>query len=76
MDWVFGIFQDYYANGEGHVNLDKHQDCIGFNWNNDERIIEFSRRFDTCDDEDYIIEVVLKLGSTLKTQNCFVVLNR
>ncbi|CAH1155572.1 unnamed protein product [Phaedon cochleariae] len=50
--------QDSFANDKGIIQLDKLQDCDGFRLKrrNDVTKFTFKRKFDTCDDKDYIIQ--------------------
>ncbi|XP_024941775.1 tyramine beta-hydroxylase isoform X2 [Cephus cinctus] len=50
--------QDAWADEDGELNLDQQQDCESFDWKQRDNITKFtfSRKFDTCDNHDYIIE--------------------
>lgn len=41
------------------INLDSQQDCERFAWKRRGNVTKFTftRKFDTCDDHDYVIEV-------------------
>nr|XP_012142347.1 PREDICTED: tyramine beta-hydroxylase [Megachile rotundata] len=59
VDWHRQIqLQDAWANEEGKLNLDSQQDCDNFAWRRKGNVIKFtfSRKFDTCDENDYIME--------------------
>jgi len=51
--------QDSWADVDGKLHLDTQQDCDSFAWRRRGNITKFtfSRKFDTCDEHDYIIEV-------------------
>lgn len=50
--------QDAWADKDGNINLDSQQDCENFAWRKRGNVTKFSfsRKFDTCDQHDYIIE--------------------
>ncbi|NP_001071292.1 tyramine beta hydroxylase [Apis mellifera] len=59
IDWHRQIqLQDAWADEEGKLNLDLQQDCENFAWRRRGNITKFtfSRKFDTCDENDYIME--------------------
>lgn len=51
--------QDAWADEEGKLELDEQQDCENFGWKRRGNVTKFtfSRRFDTCDGNDYVMEV-------------------
>ncbi|XP_073956081.1 tyramine beta hydroxylase [Choristoneura fumiferana] len=49
-------FEDMHADVSGRLVPDSRQDCEGFQLDSATRSIVFERHFDTCDDNDYIIE--------------------
>ncbi|KAI4454263.1 dopamine beta hydroxylase related [Holotrichia oblita] len=51
-------YQDVYADETGVLLLDEQQDCTNFKIRRDRQITKFTyqRKFDTCDEGDYIIE--------------------
>ncbi|KAL0838663.1 hypothetical protein ABMA28_016736 [Loxostege sticticalis] len=49
-------FQDMHSNDLGKLFPDTKQDCEGFYLDSKSRSIIFERFFDTCDNDDYIIE--------------------
>ncbi|XP_014367244.2 tyramine beta-hydroxylase [Papilio machaon] len=49
-------FEDMHADSDGKVMRDVQQDCEAFYLDSSARSIFFERYFDTCDDDDYIIE--------------------
>ncbi|GLV45599.1 Tyramine beta hydroxylase [Carabus blaptoides fortunei] len=51
-------FDDTRANEEGILQIDKKQDCLQFRKVTTQRLTKFAfnRAFDTCDEDDYIIE--------------------
>ncbi|XP_011167262.1 tyramine beta-hydroxylase [Solenopsis invicta] len=58
-DWHQQIhLQDSWADIDGKLYLDTQQDCENFAWKRRGNITKFtfSRKFDTCDEHDYIIE--------------------
>lgn len=46
-----------HADDEGRLIRDVKQDCDGFYLDTTSQSIIFERNFDTCDDDDYVIEV-------------------
>lgn len=56
---IIYFLQDTHADGRGVLQLDKSQDCSDFKYSekNDVMKYTFRRKFDTCDRNDYIIEV-------------------
>lgn len=48
---------------DGHIYLDSQQDCGDFGWKRRGNLTKFTftRKFDTCDERDYIIEVIIDL---------------
>lgn len=55
------IFKDMHADTHGKVTRDLQQDCEAFYLDSSARSIFFERYFDTCDDDDYVIEVRFNL---------------
>jgi hypothetical protein len=53
------VLQDTWAEPNGRLVVDSQQDCLGFRHvqRNDVVKFTFTRRFDTCDPQDYVIEV-------------------
>ncbi|KAJ0176492.1 hypothetical protein K1T71_007671 [Dendrolimus kikuchii] len=49
-------FEDMHADDEGRLIRDAKQDCDGFYLDTSSQSIIFERNFDTCDDDDYVIE--------------------
>jgi len=51
-------WQDSSADIDGKLHLDSQQDCKNFAWKRRGNVTKFtfSRKFDTCDKHDYIIE--------------------
>nr|CAH7713215.1 unnamed protein product [Callosobruchus chinensis] len=51
-------FDDAYADKRGVIHLDRQQDCRKFKIKSSRNIVKFTyrRKFDTCDDNDYVIE--------------------
>ncbi|EFN89747.1 Dopamine beta-hydroxylase [Harpegnathos saltator] len=51
-------FQDTWVDDDGKVYVDSQQDCENFTWKryNNVTYFTFSRKLDTCDEHDYIIE--------------------
>ncbi|XP_014472863.1 PREDICTED: tyramine beta-hydroxylase isoform X1 [Dinoponera quadriceps] len=51
-------FQDTWADNDGKIHVDSQQDCENFTWkrHNNVTYFTFSRKLDTCDEHDYIIE--------------------
>lgn len=59
IDWHRQIqLQDAWADEEGKLNLDFQQNCENFAWRRRGNITKFtfSRKFDTCDENDYVME--------------------
>ncbi|XP_033321707.1 tyramine beta hydroxylase [Megalopta genalis] len=59
IDWHRRIrLQDAWADEEGKLNLDTQQDCENFAWRRRGNVTKFtfSRKFDTCDENDYVME--------------------
>ncbi|XP_017887322.1 tyramine beta-hydroxylase [Ceratina calcarata] len=59
IDWHRQIqLQDAWADDEGKLNLDQQQDCENFAWRRRGNVTKFTftRKFDTCDENDYIME--------------------
>ncbi|XP_078044761.1 tyramine beta hydroxylase isoform X2 [Augochlora pura] len=59
IDWHRKIqLQDVWADEEGKLNLDVQQDCENFAWRRRGNVTKFtfSRKFDTCDRNDYVME--------------------
>ncbi|ERL83295.1 hypothetical protein D910_05622, partial [Dendroctonus ponderosae] len=52
------IFKDVWANDAGVIELDRHQDCNNFRFKIIRNVVKFTfkRKFDTCDNRDYIIQ--------------------
>lgn len=48
-----------HADADGKLTPDNHDDCESFYVDSKRRSVFFERYFDTCDDDDYIIEVSL-----------------
>ncbi|KAG5875052.1 hypothetical protein JTB14_026183 [Gonioctena quinquepunctata] len=50
--------QDTFSNDKGVLYSDKHQDCVGFRIKSRKEFLKFTfeRKFDTCDENDYIIQ--------------------
>lgn len=46
-----------HADDEANLIRDAEQDCEGFYFDIETQSIVFERFFDTCDDDDYVIEV-------------------
>lgn len=55
--WLYNIFQDMHSDSKGKLTRDLKQNCDSFYVDAKSRSITFERFFDTCDDDDYIIEV-------------------
>ncbi|XP_012275259.1 tyramine beta-hydroxylase isoform X2 [Orussus abietinus] len=58
-DWHRQVqLQDAWADDHGKLNLDPQQDCHDFAWKRRGNITKFtfSRKFDTCDEHDYVME--------------------
>lgn len=53
--------QDTWTDADGRLIVDAQQDCHGFSYVQRDDVVKFTftRRFDTCDPQDYIIEVSL-----------------
>ncbi|XP_063825725.1 tyramine beta-hydroxylase [Ostrinia nubilalis] len=49
-------FEDMHADDLGKLFIDAKQDCEGFYLDSKSRSIIFERLFDTCDNDDYVIE--------------------
>ncbi|XP_049873165.1 tyramine beta-hydroxylase [Pectinophora gossypiella] len=49
-------FEDMHADKEGKLLRDVKQDCEAYYVDSKTRSISFQRYFDTCDDDDYVIE--------------------
>ncbi|XP_034831774.1 tyramine beta-hydroxylase isoform X1 [Maniola hyperantus] len=49
-------FEDMHADDSGRLIRDVHQNCAGFYVDLKIRSVVFERDFDTCDDDDYLIE--------------------
>ncbi|KAF5286084.1 hypothetical protein FQA39_LY16430 [Lamprigera yunnana] len=51
-------FQDAHTENDGVIVVDQHQDCLNFRWKKRNNVIKFSytRAFDSCDANDYIID--------------------
>ncbi|CAK1580485.1 unnamed protein product [Parnassius mnemosyne] len=49
-------FEDMHADAEGRLTPDEQQDCETFYVDSKSRSVLFERYFDTCDDNDYVIE--------------------
>ncbi|XP_045498203.1 tyramine beta-hydroxylase [Colias croceus] len=49
-------FEDMHSDGDGKLIRDTKQNCNAFHIDAKSRSISFERYFDTCDDDDYIIE--------------------
>ncbi|XP_048507699.1 tyramine beta-hydroxylase isoform X2 [Athalia rosae] len=49
---------DVWADGDGELHVDQQQDCNNFLWTKRGNVTKFSysRKFDTCDSEDYVIQ--------------------
>lgn len=47
-----------HGDDDGKLISDVKQDCDKLNIDSKSRSISFERSFDTCDDDDYIIEVI------------------
>lgn len=59
IDWHRQVqLQDAWADEEGKLELDEQQDCENFGWKRRGNVTKFtfSRRFDTCDGNDYVME--------------------
>ncbi|XP_014216871.1 tyramine beta-hydroxylase [Copidosoma floridanum] len=50
--------QDAWSDEAGKLNLDEQQDCKSFKWKKHGNLTKFAftRKFDTCDEHDYVIE--------------------
>ncbi|GJQ73025.1 putative oxidoreductase [Trypoxylus dichotomus] len=62
-NWKSDIhFQDVHADDAGVLLLDEQQDCLNFKIRRDRQTTKFTyqRKFDTCDENDYIVEVSLE----------------
>lgn len=53
------VFQDTWVDDRGDIFVDTQQDCQEFDisYQKNRAKFTFIRKFDTCDDDDYIIEV-------------------
>lgn len=51
--------QDTWTDDDGKIHVDLQQDCENFTWKRQNNVtyFTFSRKLDTCDEHDYIIEV-------------------
>ncbi|CAH2048725.1 unnamed protein product, partial [Iphiclides podalirius] len=49
-------FEDMHADSDGKLTPDNQQDCESFYFDGERRSVFFERYFDTCDDDDYIID--------------------
>ncbi|CAH4028352.1 unnamed protein product [Pieris brassicae] len=49
-------FEDMHSDEKGKLLLDANQNCDAFHVNAKGRCLTFERYFDTCDDDDYVIE--------------------
>ncbi|XP_011307313.1 tyramine beta-hydroxylase [Fopius arisanus] len=61
IDWHRGVnFHDAWADDTGRIQIDSSQDCTDFAWKKPDTKnvtkFTFTRKFDTCDERDYIIE--------------------
>ncbi|KAJ8681301.1 hypothetical protein QAD02_017088 [Eretmocerus hayati] len=59
MDWHREThLHDAWSDDDGKLNIDERQDCKNFEWKKRGKITKFAftRKFDTCDEHDYIIE--------------------
>lgn len=58
--------QDTWTDADGRLFVDAQQDCHGFSYVQRDDVVKFTftRRFDTCDPQDYIIEVSLNCCQT------------
>ncbi|XKL67505.1 hypothetical protein PGB90_002996 [Kerria lacca] len=57
--WKWRIkFEDVWTDKDGNINVDTQQDCKNFDvtFHRTYAKFTFTRKFDTCDNEDYIIE--------------------
>lgn len=56
------MLQDAWANNKGIIEVDSYQDCNDFAWKrsilSNMTKFSFTRKLDTCDERDYIIEVI------------------
>ncbi|XP_058796937.1 tyramine beta-hydroxylase [Phymastichus coffea] len=50
--------QDAWSDDKGTLNLDEQQDCTHFEWRRRGNVTKFAfgRKFDTCDEHDYVME--------------------
>lgn len=53
-----------HADNNGKLFRDIHQNCDAFHIDSKSKSIIFERSFDTCDRDDYVIEVKLKFYYT------------
>lgn len=53
------FIQDAWSDVEGRLILDREQNCDNFAWKRRNNVTKFTytRKFDTCDENDYVIEV-------------------
>lgn len=70
------FFQDTWADQKGLLHLDNVQNCNNFKHKNvgSTSKFTFTRKFDTCDDQDYIIEVIYGMKYIFifdQFQDCF-----
>ena len=51
--------QDTWTDADGRLVVDAQQDCQSFSFVQRDDVVKFAftRRFDTCDPQDYVIEV-------------------
>ena len=54
------LLKDAWSGEDGKLNLDDQQDCENFEWKKRGNVTKFTftRKFDTCDEHDYVIEVI------------------
>ena len=66
------IIQDAWSDEDGKFNLDEQQDCENFEWKKHGNVTKFTftRKFDTCDRHDYIIEVYRFYDNYFFLSNC------
>lgn len=59
MEWSI-FLKDVWASQDGKFELDTQQDCDNFAWKKFGNLTKFTftRKFDTCDNDDYIIEAI------------------
>ncbi|ENN78567.1 hypothetical protein YQE_04935, partial [Dendroctonus ponderosae] len=67
------IFKDVWANDAGVIELDRHQDCNNFRFKIIRNVVKFTfkRKFDTCDNRDYIIQKQRIVKNCPKFPNSF-----